>query len=359
MKRSTSFAFGKLAFTELGLAVLFTVPFAALLGACSGAAPAVAPESAEPESAVDPLPSWNDGTTKAAIIAFVEGVTEAGGSAFVPEAERIAVFDNDGTLWSEQPLYFQLAFALDRVRELAPAHPEWQEQEPFASVLRGDVSTALSGGVRAILELTMATHAGMTADEFDAIARAWHESARHPTKDRPYSELVYQPMLELLTYLRSNGFKTFIVSGGGMDFMRTFAERVYGIPPEQVIGSSIVLEYEEGADGPVLRRQAELDFVDDKADKPVAIHRHIGRRPIFAFGNSDGDHQMLRWTAAGEGARFMGLVHHTDAEREWAYDRESHIGRLDAALDEAETRGWTVVDMAADWATVFPGVEAP
>jgi phosphoserine phosphatase len=304
--------------------------------------------------AADSLPSWNEGKAKQSIIAFVEKVTKEGSPDFVPAAERIAVFDNDGTLWAERPMPFQAAFMLDRVKALAPQHPEWKDKEPFASLLKGDVMPALAGGERALLEVAMATHAGMTTTEFYAIVNDWFATARHATTKRPYTDMVYQPMLELLAYLRANGFKTYIVSGGGIEFMRTFAERVYGIPPEQVIGSSIKTTFEMRDGKPVLVRLPELNFVDDKQGKPVAINQHIGRRPIAAFGNSDGDLQMLQWTAAGAGPRFCLYVHHTDAEREWAYDRESHIGQLDKGLDEAEARGWTVVDMKKDWKPVFP-----
>jgi len=272
----------------------------------------------------------------------------------VPPAARIAVFDNDGTLWSEQPVYFQLLFAVDRVKALAPHHREWKDQEPFASLLKGDVKGALAGGERAVAEIVMVTHAGMTTAEFEQIVKEWIAAARHPKTGKLYTEMVYQPMLELLAYLRANGFTPFIVSGGGIEFMRPWAETVYGIPPEQVIGSSNKTKYEVRAGRPVLVRLPEIDFIDDKAGKPVGIHSRIGRRPIAAFGNSDGDLQMLQWTAAGSGPRFMLLVHHTDAEREWAYDRKSHVGRLDKALDEAAARGWTVVDMKKDWKVVYP-----
>jgi phosphoglycolate phosphatase-like HAD superfamily hydrolase len=304
--------------------------------------------------AADPLPSWNDTGPKKAIMAFVERVTKPNTPDFVPPAERIAVFDNDGTLWTEQPLYFQLLFALDRVKALAPQHPEWQTKEPFASLLKGDVKAALAGGEHALLEITMATHAGMTTEEFEKIVHAWITTAKHPKTGRLYTEMVYQPMLELLAYLRANGFKTYIVSGGGIEFMRPWVQKVYGIPPEQVIGSSIKVKYEMRDGKPVLMRLPEVDFIDDKAGKPVAIHKFIGRRPVMAFGNSDGDLQMLQWTAAGSGPRFCLYVHHTDAEREWAYDRESHIGRLDKGLDEAKAKGWTVVDMKQDWKVIFP-----
>jgi phosphoserine phosphatase len=302
----------------------------------------------------DALPSWHDGATKQAIVEFVEGVTAVGGPEFVPAAERIAVFDNDGTLWSEQPIYVQLAFALDRVRALAPQHPEWREEQPFKGVLEDDMASVLAGGEHGLLELVMATHAGMTTDEFARIAMDWLESAEHPQSGRRYIDMVYQPMLELLDYLRDNDFKTYVVSGGGIEFMRPWTERVYGIPPEQVVGSSIVTKFEMREGVPVLVREPEMNFLDDKDGKPVAINQHIGRRPIAAFGNSDGDLQMLQWAAAGSGPRFTLIVHHTDGEREWAYDRESAVGRLDWALNEAREKGWTVVDMERDWKVVYP-----
>lgn len=301
----------------------------------------------------DPLPSWNAGPTKDAIVEFVDAVTTAGGADFVPADERIAVFDNDGTLWSEQPAYFQLFFAIDRVKALAAEHPEWSEQQPFKAALEGDMETLAASGEHGLLELVMATHGGMTTAEFEQIVSDWIATARHPTLDRPYTQLAFAPMLELLDYLRANGFKTWIVSGGGVEFMRPWAERVYGIPPEQVIGSSIKVQFEMRESGPVLARLPELDFIDDKAGKPVGIHKFIGRRPIAAFGNSDGDLQMLQWATAGPGRRFGLLVHHTDAEREWQYDRDSHIGRLDRALVEAGERGWTVADMARDWKEIY------
>jgi hypothetical protein len=303
---------------------------------------------------VDSLPSWNDGKAKQSIIEFVATVTEKGSPDFVPPPERIAVFDNDGTLWAEQPMYFFLLFALDRVKVLAPEHPEWKDKEPFASLLKGDVKGALAGGEHAILEIVMATHAGNTTEQFEKIMKDWISTAKHPTSKRLYTEMVYQPMLELLDYLRANGFKTFIVSGGGIEFMRPWSERVYGIPPEQVIGSSIKVKFEMREGTPVLVRLPELDFFDDKEGKPIAIHQQIGRRPIAAFGNSDGDLQMLQWTTAGQGPRFALYVHHTDAEREWAYDRESSMGRLDKGLDEALAKGWTVVDMKQDWKVIYP-----
>jgi phosphoserine phosphatase len=302
----------------------------------------------------DPLPSWREGTSKTSIHRFVEAVTAEGGAEFVPPLDRIAVFDNDGTLWSEKPFYFQLAFALDRVVALAPQHPEWQEQQPFSAILENDIKGFLAGGLKAILDVLVVTHGGNTSDEFEQIVLDWIARARHPRTGRPYTEMVYQPMLELLDYLRANGFRTYIVSGGGIEFMRAWVEEVYGIPPEQVIGSSIETKFEMREGGPVLVRIPEIDFVDDNEGKPVGIHKFIGRQPILAFGNSDGDLQMLQWTAAGDGPRFMGLVHHTDAEREWAYDRESPVGRLDRALDEARENGWTVVDMKREWRAVYP-----
>ncbi len=305
----------------------------------------------------DPLPSWNNGEVKQSILDFVATVTKEGSPGYVPPAERIATFDNDGTLWAEQPMYFQLLFAIDRVKELAPQHPEWKEQEPFASLLRGDYANTLAGGEHAILEIVMTTHAGMTTDEFEVIVVDWISTATHPATERPYTEMVYQPMLELLAYLRANGFKTFIVSGGGIEFMRPWVETVYGIPPEQVIGSSIKTRHEMREDEPVLVRLPELNFLNDKEGKPIGIHTQIGRRPIAAFGNSDGDLQMLQWTASGQGPRLAVYLHHTDAEREWAYDRDSGVGRLDKGLDEATEKGWTVVDMERDWKVVFPHEE--
>jgi hypothetical protein len=304
-------------------------------------------------SAADPLPSWNDGAAKKSLLAFVEAVTKEGGSDFVPPAERIAVFDNDGTLWAEQPLYFQFQFALDRVKALAPRHPEWKTQEPFSFLLAGDTKAFLAGGEKSLMAVLAASHTGMTTAEFEQVAKEWLATAKHPKTGRLYTEMVYQPMLELLAHLRANGFETFIVSGGGVEFMRAFAERVYGIPPEHVIGSQGKLSYELRDGKPVLVKLPEVQFVDDGPGKPAGIQTFIGRRPILAFGNSDGDQQMLQWTAAGDGDRFLGLVHHTDAEREWAYDRASHIGKLDEALDEANARGWTVVDMKRDWKRVF------
>ena len=303
----------------------------------------------------DPLPSWNDGPVKTSITAFVAKVTTQGGPDFVVPEKRVAVFDNDGTLWAEQPVYFQVAFAFDRIKAMAADHPEWKDTEPFKSVLAGDMKGLAASGEKGLLEVVAVTHSAMTTDEFSVLVADWLKTARHPRFNRPYNQLVYQPQLELLTYLRANGFKTFIVSGGGVEFMRVFAEQSYGIPPEQVVGSSGVVKFEMGADGkPQLIKEPKVEFIDDGPGKPVGINRFIGRQPIFAFGNSDGDQQMLEWTAARDGASFMGIVHHTDAEREWAYDRTSHIGKLDKALDEGISRGWTIVDMKADWKVIFP-----
>src|SRR5262245_8113761 len=305
-------------------------------------------------AADDPLPSWNDGSVKRAIVDFVQRVTTPGGKDFVPEPERIATFDNDGTLWAEQPVYFQFAFVSDRIKALAPQHPDWQTTQPYQAILEGDRKALAASGEKGLLELIAATHTNMTTDEFYKTVADWTATAQHPRFKRLYIECVYQPMLELLAYMRANSFKTFIVSGGGVEFMRVFAEKVYGIPPEQVVGSSGVVKFQRDADGkPVLLKEAKVEFIDDGPGKPVGINRFIGRRPIFAFGNSAGDQQMLEWTAAGSGARFMGLVHHTDAQREWAYDRPSSIVQLDKALDEAKAKNWTIVDMKADWKKVF------
>jgi len=309
--------------------------------------------AADPE----PLPSWNDSGPKQAIVQFVGKVTTEDSPDFVPLAERIAVFDNDGTLWAERPMYFQALFAFDRVKQLAAQHPQWKTTEPFASVLRGDMKGALAGGEHALLELVMATHAGMTTEEFDKTVKEWITTARHSTTGELYTDMVYQPMLELLAYLRANGFKTYIVSGGGVEFMRPWVERVYGVPPEQVVGSSIKTRYELREGRPVLARLPELNFIDDKEGKPVGIQQHIGRRPTMAFGNSDGDFQMLEWTMAGTGPRFALIVHHTDAVREYAYDRESHVGKLARGLEEGPKRGWTIVSMKDDWKRIYSATE--
>ncbi|HEX5107838.1 MAG TPA: HAD family hydrolase [Vicinamibacterales bacterium] len=304
--------------------------------------------------AADALRSWNDGAARRAIVEFVGRVTREGGSDFVPPSERIATFDNDGTLWAEKPVPFQLLFAFDRVRALAPQHPEWKTKEPFASLLRGDMAGVAASGERGVLQIIAATHAGMTTEEFTASVQQWIATARHPQTGRLFTEMVYQPMLELLGYLRANGFKTFIVSGGGIEFMRPWVERVYGIPPEQVIGSSGKLKLETRDGRPVLIKLAEIDLFDDKEGKPVGIQSRIGRRPIAAFGNSDGDLQMLQWATAGPGLRFALFVHHDDASREFAYDRADRLQKFSVGWDEALARGWTVVSMRQDWNAVFP-----
>ena len=301
----------------------------------------------------DDLPSWRNTEPKAAITAFVQKITLEGGADLVPVEDRIAVFDNDGTLWAEQPYYFQLGFMLDRVKVLAPEHPEWKDTEPFKSVLDGNLAGIAASGDKGIVELGMETHAGMTTDAFTKIVTDWFATARHPRFDRPYNEITFLPMRELLDYLRANQFKTYIVSGGGIEFMRPMTQKMYGIPPEQVISSSIVTKYALEGDTPVLDREPKIDFINDGPGKPVGINTFIGRRPIFVAGNSDGDYEMLRWATAGDGRRFGMIVHHTDATREYAYDRQSHIGKLDKALTEAGSRKWLVVDMKADWARIF------
>jgi hypothetical protein len=300
------------------------------------------------------LPSWSDGATRTAIVDFVRKTTTQGGADFVAPAERIAVFDNDGTLWAEQPIYVQFAFALDRIRTLAPSHPEWKTTQPFKGVLDGDTNAVAASGEHGLAQILAASHVGNTTDEVAVIVRDWIASARHPVTKRPYDQMVYQPMLEMLTYLRANGYKTYIVSGGGVEFMRPWSERVYGVPPEQVVGSRAKVKYQVIDGVPSLLRLAEVDLVDDHAGKPVGIHQVIGRRPIIAFGNSDGDFEMLEWTTSARGPRLGVLVHHTDAAREWAYDRDSHIGRLVRGLDEGPKRGWVIVDMKQDWKTIYP-----
>jgi len=301
----------------------------------------------------DPLPSWSGGRSKQSILNFVAAVTREGSPDFVPAPQRIATFDNDGTLWCEQPMYVQLAFALDRVKALAPLHPEWKEKQPFQAVLNDDMKALAEAGERGLVELVTVSSAGMTTEEFAKIVREWLSRARHPKFDRPYTDLVYQPMLELLAYLRANGFKTFIVSGGGIEFMRPWSEPVYGVPPEQVVGSSIKTRFQMRHDIPVLFRLPEINFVDDGPGKPAGINEHIGQRPIAAFGNSDGDLEMLQWTTKTGGRRFGLVVHHTDGEREYAYDRQSHFGRLDKALGAADMNDWTVVSMKDDWKRIF------
>jgi phosphoglycolate phosphatase-like HAD superfamily hydrolase len=337
-----------------------------VLSACGGpsgsggspvATEAPSAPAAPPPSSADVLRSWNDGAAKRAIVDFVGRVTRDGSADFVPIPERIATFDNDGTLWAEKPLPFQLLFAFDRVKATAPQHPEWRSKEPFASVLKGDIAAVAASGEQGILQLVAATHAGMTTEEFGQSVQEWVSSARHPQTKRLYTEMVYQPMLELLTYLRGNGFKTFIVSGGGVEFMRPWAERIYGIPPEQVVGSSGKLKLEVRDGRPVLLKLPEIDLIDDKEGKPVGIQMRIGRRPIAAFGNSDGDLQMLEWAAAGPGARFALFVHHDDAAREFAYDRADTLQKFSVGWDEALAKGWTVVSMQKDWKTIFPAAQ--
>jgi len=305
-------------------------------------------------AATDPLPSWNEGATKQKIETFVKAVTTSGSPGFVEPAQRIAVFDNDGTLWAEQPAYFEFFFALDQIKALSPKHPEWKTTEPFKSALAGDMKGLAASGEKGVLELVAASHSGMTTDEFARSVNQWASTARHPKTQRVYTEMVYQPMLELLHYLRDNGFKTYIVSGGGQDFMRAWVPAVYGIPPEQIVGSQGELKYELQNGNPVLIKLPKVALIDDGPGKPVGIQRALGVKPIFAFGNSDGDQQMLEWTASGDGTRFAGLVHHTDAAREWSYDRQSKIGKLDKALDEATAKGWAVVDMKNDWKVIYP-----
>ncbi|MFD1218189.1 MULTISPECIES: HAD family hydrolase [Microbulbifer] len=302
----------------------------------------------------DPLPSWNDSASKRAIVDFVGSVTKEGSPDYIPPKERIATFDNDGTLWSEQPAYFQVFYLIDQVKRMAPEHPEWKTREPFASVLKGDMKGVAASGEKGLLEMLAATHSGMTSEQFADNVRQWLATARHPKTGKPFNQMVYQPMLELLNYLRANGFKTFIVSGGGVDFMRVFAEQTYGVPPEQTIGSSLKAKYEMRDGKPAIVKLPDINLIDDKDGKPVGIYQYIGRHPVFAAGNSDGDYQMLEWTTSGDGKRFALLVHHTDEKREWAYDRDSTFGRLDKALDNAKKNGWLIVDMKNDWKVIHP-----
>ena len=328
----------------------------------AGAPGPVAAQEAQPAPqatvSADPLPSWNDGPNKAAITDFVKRVTSQGGADFVAPEERIAVFDNDGTLWSEQPVYFQAAFAFDRIKAMAPDHPDWRDKQPYKAVLDGDMKALAATGDKGLLELVAATHSGMSVAAFSKTVSDWMASAEHPRFHRHYNELVFQPMLELLSYLRANGFKTFIVSGGGVEFMRPWVPETYGIPPEQIVGSSGKTVFKLNGDKPEIDKLPAVEFIDDGPGKPVGINRFIGRRPIFAAGNSDGDLQMLQWTTLNSGPRLGLIVHHTDADREWAYDRTSHVGKLDKALDEAPQRGWLVVDMKSDWKTIFPAAKA-
>ncbi|HEX6893188.1 MAG TPA: HAD family hydrolase [Chryseolinea sp.] len=307
----------------------------------------------EPKAS-DPLASWNDGASKKAIIDFVTKTTKEGSADFIPVADRIACFDNDGTLWSEQPMYFQLAFALHQVKSLAPEHPEWKNTQPFQALLEGDLKTALSGGEKALMEIIVATHSGMTTETFEKSVKDWLATATHPKTSRHYNEMIFQPMIELLNYLRANGYKTFIISGGGVDFMRPWVEKAYGIPPDQVVGSSGKVKYDVVDGKPVLIKLAEVNFIDDKEGKPVGIHQYIGKRPVFTAGNSDGDYAMLQYTMSGTGPRFGMIVHHTDASREWAYDRQSPIGKLEKGLDDAAKYNWVIVDMKGDWKKIYP-----
>lgn len=305
-------------------------------------------------NSADPLPSWNEGNTKNSILSFVEKATSTSSPDFIPLEDRITTFDNDGTLWAEQPMYFQLFFAIDRVKALAPEHPEWKDQEPFKSILNNDLQGVMQSGEAGLLQIVMNTHAGISTDEFDGIVKDWASKARHPMLNRPYTDLVYQPMLELLNYLRANDFKTYIVSGGGVDFMRALVTEVYGIPAEQIIGSTTKSSYEYNDGNPVIKKLPEIGIIDDKAGKPINIENIIGKKPVFCGGNSDGDLQMLQWTASNTNKSFMLYVHHTDSVREWAYDRNSHIGKLDQGLDQAMNDGWTVVDMQKDWKVIYP-----
>lgn len=306
-------------------------------------------------AATDPLPSWNEGATKNAIIDFVSKTTKEGSEDFIPVSDRIACFDNDGTLWSEQPMYFQFDFILDRVKALEPQHPDWKNTQPFKAVLESDLKTVLAGGNKSYTELLLATHSGTTTDEFEKIVKDWLTTSKHPLSHRPYTEMVFQPMLELLSYLRANGYKTFIVSGGSIDFMRPWTESVYGIPPEQVVGTSLKETYEMHGSIPVIVLQPEMNFHNDKANKPVCIQQYIGRRPVFAAGNSDGDYEMLQWTTTATGyPRFGMFVHHTDSIREWRYDRTSSIGHLERGLDDAAKYNWLIVDMKNDWKVIYP-----
>ena len=323
-----------------GLVTLF---FVLLLTACAGG-----------QTSSDPLPSWTNGDTKHRIVNFVTRVTDGNSTFFVPENERIATFDNDGTLWSEKPTYFQLLFILERVKVMAEDHPEWSDTQPFKAVIEDDWATLKAGGAQSLVDLAMATQTGITTQEFQNTVRDWAENSRHPVTGKPYIEMVFQPMLELIDYLKANQFKVFIVSGGGLEFMRPWSEAVYGIPPDQVVGSSVETRYEVRDGKPVLVRESKIHFLNDKGDKPVAINRFIGQRPILAAGNSDGDFEMLEWTTAGDGERLGLLVHHTDANREWAYDRESSEGRLNRGLDEAGKYGWLLIDMASDWQVIYP-----
>ena len=335
--------------------LIITLVFCAFIAvSCKNETTTTTADENQKTEVTDPLPSWNEGDTKNAIMAYVANVTLEGSANFIPIVDRIATFDNDGNLWSEQPAYFQLFFAIDRIKALAAEHPEWKTTQPYQSVLEDDMSTLMSYGEHGLIKIVMASHAGNTVEEFEEIVKNWLATAKHPRFDRPYTDLVYQPMLELLTYLRAHSFKTFVVSGGGIEFMRPWVEGVYGIPKDQVVGSSIKTEFvmEDGV--AKIKRLPELDFIDDKEGKPLGINKFIGRKPVFASGNSDGDLQMLQYTDSNTYESFQLYLHHTDADREWAYDRDSHIGKLDKGLDEAEAKGWTVINMKTDWKTIYP-----
>ncbi len=306
------------------------------------------------DQAEDPLPSWNDGKTKTSIVDFVNEVTNEESKNFIAVPDRIATFDNDGNLWSEQPHYFQLQFAMDRIKTLSTAHPDWQEDSLMVAVMAGDIEKILAAGQKGLMEIVMRSHTGITTDNFETVVEEWIDTATHPRFNQPYKQLIYQPMLELLDYLQSKDFKTFIVSGGGIEFIRPWAENAYGIPKDQVIGSSIKTRFNDYNGSPFIERLPQIDFIDDKAGKPVGIQKFIGRKPVFASGNSDGDLQMMQWTASNTLKSFMLYLHHTDSIREWAYDRESHIGKLDIGLDQARKKGWTVVDMKKDWKVIYP-----
>jgi len=337
---------------KINLSILFFAAFTLIAFSCNE--PQKETATKENISAdTDPLPSWNDGASKKSIIDFVTKTTKQGSADFVAVADRIACFDNDGTLWSEQPMYFQLAFAFDRIKAMAPQHPEWKTTQPFKALLEGDLKTALAGGEKSLMQIIMTTHAGMTTSEFEKNVTDWIATATHPLTKRHYNEMIYQPMVELLNYLRANGYKTFIVSGGGVDFMRPWVEQAYGIPPDQVVGSSGKVKYDTLNGKPVLIKLPEINFIDDKEGKPVGIHQYIGKRPIFTVGNSDGDYAMLQWTSTGNGPRFGMIVHHTDEKREWAYDRKSHIGNLEKGLDDATKYNWQIVDMKNDWKKIY------
>jgi hypothetical protein len=335
--------------SKIGNTVKLLVAVAVLIICCNQL-----PAKVETNASSDPLPSWNEGPSKKAIIDFVNKTTQEGGSEFIPISDRIACFDNDGTLWCEQPIVFQVYFAFDRIKMLAPQHPEWKTTQPFKAILEGDMNTALAGGDKALMQILAATHTGMTTEEFEKIVKDWMATAKHPLTGRHYNEMIYQPMVELLKYLRANGYKTFIVSGGGVDFMRCWTEQAYGIPPYQVVGSSGKLKYDTTGKKPVLIKLPELNFIDNAEGKVIGIYQYIGKRPVFTAGNSDGDYAMMQWTCTGSGPRFGMFVHHTDAVREYAYDRHVSNGQLEKGLDDAKKYNWLIVDMKNDWKVIYP-----